>query len=50
MAMAAAWQMAVAVSSSLLVNERSAPFSTSSTVPMTRSLTTRGSVAQLFFS
>ncbi len=49
-AIAAAWQMAAAVSSSPLVNERSAPFSTSSTVPITRSLTMSGSVAQLFVS
>ena len=47
MASAAAWQIAAAVSSSACVKVRSAPLSTSSTVPITRSLTISGSVAQL---
>ena len=47
MARAAAWQIAAAVSSSACVKVRSAPLSTSSTVPITRSLTISGSVAQL---
>ena len=50
MASAAALQMAAAVSSSAWVNVRSAPLSTSSTVPITRSLTMSGSVAQLLSS
>ncbi len=50
MASAAAWQIAAAVSSSAFVNVRSAPLSTSSTVPMTRSLTISGRVTQLLSS
>ena len=50
MASAAAWQIAAAVSSSACVKVRSAPLSTSSTVPITRSLTISGSVAQLLSS